>query len=123
MKLPKQSAPVQRNINGAPISGENGSVEASGMWEIIKQVGGGLFNALTGGQCFQETHLNPPCSQNITEGEKIMKLPKQSAPVERTITGTPISSNNGVEAQWLKTAVDLVTKVGPGIWEVFRPKD
>ncbi|HEY9893387.1 MAG TPA: hypothetical protein V6D37_16660 [Candidatus Sericytochromatia bacterium] len=52
-----------------------------------------------------------------------MKLPKQSAPVERTITGTPISSNNGVEAQWLKTAVDLVTKVGPGIWEVFRPKD
>jgi len=50
MKLPKQSAPVQRNITGAAISSENGSVEASGsMWEIIKQVGGGLLNALTGG--------------------------------------------------------------------------
>jgi len=27
-----------------------------------------------------------------------MKLPKQSAPVERAITGAPISSNSGVEA-------------------------
>jgi hypothetical protein len=49
MKLPKQSAPVQRNITGAAISSENGSVEASGMWDIIKSVGGGLLNALTGG--------------------------------------------------------------------------
>lgn len=52
-----------------------------------------------------------------------MKLPKQSTPVERTITGAPISSNNGVEAQWWKTAVDVAAKVAPGIWEVFRPKD
>lgn len=51
MKLPKQSAPVQRNITGAAISSENGSVEASGnvMWDIIKSVGGGLLNAVTGG--------------------------------------------------------------------------
>jgi hypothetical protein len=37
-------------------------------------------------------------NNKTTKGEKIMKLPKQSAPVQRNITGTAIVSQSGVEA-------------------------
>lgn len=40
-KRPIQSAPVTRNVTGAPISNGNG-VEASGWWDIVKAVGSGL---------------------------------------------------------------------------------
>ncbi len=39
MKLPKQAAPVQRNITGAPMSSENGNgVEASGWLDTLGSI-------------------------------------------------------------------------------------
>ena len=46
-KLPVQSAPVERQITGAAISGENG-VEASGIWDILKTVGAGALKGAVG---------------------------------------------------------------------------
>jgi hypothetical protein len=41
-----------------------------------------------------------------------MKLPKQSAPVERNITGAAISNQNGVEASfWGTAALMAIPKV------------
>jgi len=37
MNLPKQVAPVERSLNPAPISGQNG-VEASAWYDILKTV-------------------------------------------------------------------------------------
>ena len=46
-KLPVQSAPVERHISGAAVSGEKG-VEASGIWDILKTVGSGALQGAIG---------------------------------------------------------------------------
>jgi hypothetical protein len=46
--------------------------------------------------------------QQNKKRRKIMKLPKQSAPVERKNTGAAISNQNGVEANGL---LDIIRKV------------
>jgi len=43
-----------------------------------------------------------------------MNLPKQVAPVERTLTPAAISAQNGVEASaWYNTLLDIAKKVAP----------
>jgi len=45
---------------------------------------------------------------------KPSKLPIQAAPIERTITGAPMSSDNSVEASgWLDTIGDIVKTAAP----------
>lgn len=46
MKLPKQSAPIQRNIAGAAISSNNGSVEASDWKDVLGDVAANVAGAL-----------------------------------------------------------------------------
>ncbi len=46
MKLPKQSAPVERNIAGAAISSNNGSVEASDWKEVLGDVAANVAGAI-----------------------------------------------------------------------------
>jgi hypothetical protein len=53
--------------------------------------------------------------EKIMKSSKLSKLPIQAAPVERTITGAPVSSENGVEASgWW----DIIKGVGSGIGKV-----
>jgi hypothetical protein len=61
--------------------------------------------------------------QNNTR-RKIMKLPKQSAPVQRNISGTAISSGSGVEASanWVDIINTAATaaQLGTGIAGLFK---
>ena len=52
---------------------------------------------------------------------KSPKLPKQAAPVERTITGTPMSSKNGVEPSfpWL-AAIPAAISAGKAIYNAIK---
>ena len=48
-----------------------------------------------------------------------MKLPKQSAPVERNITGSAISNQNGVEASLLGAVLGAASAI-PAIIDLFK---
>ena len=50
---------------------------------------------------------------------KSSKLPIQASPVERTITGTPMSINNGVEPSFL-FAIPAAISAGKAIYNALK---
>ena len=48
------------------------------------------------------------------------KLPNQTAPVERSATGTRMSSNNGVEPSFLWAAIPAAISAGKAIYNAVK---